>query len=62
MPGQVELGFSYHRKLTKQHGFIHAGIISMVLDSACGYAAFSLLPKDTSVLTNEFKINLLTPT
>jgi uncharacterized protein (TIGR00369 family) len=61
MPGQVELEFGYHTKLTQQHGFIHAGIVSTVLDSTCGYAAFSLIPKDTSVLTIEFKINLFSP-
>ena len=46
---------------TQQHGFIHAGIISAVLDSACGYAAFSLMPADAAVLTVEFKTNLLAP-
>ena len=46
VPGQVELGFDYHTKLTQQHGFIHTGIISTVLDRACGYAAFSLMPKE----------------
>mgnify|MGYP001225032332 FL=1 len=61
IPGQVELEFGYHTKLTQQHGFIHAGIISTVLDSSCGYAAFSLMAKDTSVLTIEFKINLFSP-
>lgn len=60
-PGIVELEFPYQTSLTQQHGFIHAGIISTVLDSACGYAAFSLMPKETAVLTVEFKINLLSP-
>ena len=45
----------------QQHGFIHAGIMATVLDSACGYAAFSLMPADAAVLTVEFKTNLLAP-
>jgi uncharacterized protein (TIGR00369 family) len=59
--GEVEIEFPYQSNLTQQNGFIHAGIISTVLDSACGYAAFSLMPEDASVLTIEFKINLLSP-
>lgn len=59
--GEVELRFPYQAELTQQHGFIHAGIVSTVLDSACGYAAFSLMPQDAAVLTIEFKINLLAP-
>ncbi len=60
-PGEVELEFPYQSSLAQQHGFIHAGIVSTVLDSACGYAAFSLMPKGAAVLTIEFKINLLSP-
>jgi len=60
-PGEIELQFPYQSKLTQQHGFIHAGIVSTVLDSACGYAAFSLMPKNAAVLTIEFKLNLLSP-
>jgi len=59
--GEVEIEFPYQPSLTQQNGFIHAGIVSTVLDSACGYAAFSLMPQDASVLTIEFKINLLSP-
>lgn len=59
LPGRVVLRFPYHEKFTQQHGFIHAGIVSTVLDSACGYAAYSLMPKDAGVLTIEFKVNLL---
>jgi uncharacterized protein (TIGR00369 family) len=59
--GEVELEFPFQANLTQQHGFIHAGIVSTVLDSACGYAAFSLMPIDAAVLTIEFKINLLSP-
>ena len=60
-PGQVELRMPFSEKLTQQHGFIHAGIITTALDSACGYAAYSLMPKGDAVLTVEFKTNLLAP-
>ncbi len=60
-PGEIELEFPHQQGLTQQHGFIHAGILSTVLDSACGYAAFSLMPDNAGVLTIEFKINLLSP-
>ena len=60
-PGEIELRMPYSPALTQQHGFIHAGIIATALDSACGYAAFSLMPADASVLTIEFKTNLLAP-
>jgi len=60
-PGEVEIRLEYGKSLTQQHGFIHAGIVSTVLDSACGYAAFSLMPDDAAVLSIEFKTNLLAP-
>lgn len=60
-PGEVVIEFPFDSKLTQQHGFIHAGIVSTVLDSACGYAAFSLMPADAAVLTIEYKVNLLSP-
>jgi uncharacterized protein (TIGR00369 family) len=60
-PGTIEIEMPYDEALTQQHGFLHAGIISTALDSACGYAAFSLMPADAAVLTIEFKINLLAP-
>jgi uncharacterized protein (TIGR00369 family) len=60
-PGEVELRMPYAAAYTQQHGFIHAGIITTALDSACGYAAFSLMPDDAAVLTVEFKTNLLAP-
>ena len=60
-PGEIELEFPYQSNLTQQHGFIHAGIVSTVLDTACGYAAFSLMPENAAVLTIEFKVNLLSP-
>ena len=60
-PGTVEIEMPYSAALTQQHGFLHAGVISTALDSACGYAAFSLMPQSSSVLTIEFKVNLLAP-
>jgi uncharacterized protein (TIGR00369 family) len=60
-PGAVEIALPYRVDLTQQHGFIHAGIVATILDSACGYAAFSLMPADVAVLTVEYKINLLRP-
>ena len=60
-PGIVEIEMPFSAALTQQHGFLHAGVISTALDSACGYAAFSLMPEQASVLTIEFKVNLLAP-
>jgi len=60
-PGEIELEMPHSSAFTQQHGFIHAGFIAAALDSACGYAAFSLMPGDAEVLTVEFKINLLAP-
>lgn len=60
-PGEVDLHLPFNANFTQQHGFMHAGIISTALDSACGYAAFSLMADDAAVLTVEFKINLLAP-
>jgi uncharacterized protein (TIGR00369 family) len=59
--GEVELRMPYAAGYAQQHGFIHAGIITTALDTACGYAAFSLMPDDAAVLTVEFKTNLLAP-
>lgn len=60
-PGQVEITLPWAEALTQQHGFLHAGMVSTALDSACGYAGFSLMPVEAAVLTIEFKINLLAP-
>lgn len=60
-PGTVEIEMSFSPELTQQHGFLHAGVISTGLDTACGYAAFSLMPENAGVLTIEFKVNLLAP-
>ena len=59
--GEIELKMPYAPGYTQQHGFVHAGIIATALDSACGYAAFSLMPAGAAVLTVEFKTNLLAP-
>ncbi|WP_223478489.1 PaaI family thioesterase [Oricola indica] len=59
--GHVEIVMPHDRKLTQQHGFIHGGMISAALDSACGFAALTLLPEDAGILTIEFKVNLLAP-
>ncbi len=60
-PGKVVLQMPYQPPLTQQNGFLHAGIITTILDTACGYAAYSLMPEDASVLSVEFKTNLLRP-
>jgi uncharacterized protein (TIGR00369 family) len=60
-PGEIELAMPYRADLTQQNGFIHAGIITAALDSACGIAAFTLMPADSDILTVEFKTNLLAP-
>lgn len=60
-PGEVELAMPYSPDFTQQNGFVHAGIITAGLDSACGIAAFTLMPADTDILTVEFKTNLLAP-
>jgi uncharacterized protein (TIGR00369 family) len=59
--GEVEIRVPFRSDLTQQHGFLHAGVLSSALDSACGYAAFTLMPEGVGVLTVEFKINLLDP-
>jgi uncharacterized protein (TIGR00369 family) len=59
--GRVTITLPHHPSLTQQHGFVHAGMLATALDSACGYAAFTLMPAEAAVLTIEFKINLLAP-
>lgn len=58
-PGVVEVALPFRDDLTQQKGFIHGGIIGMIADSACGYAAYSLMPADCSLVTVEYKINIL---
>ena len=60
-PGQVEITLPCRQELTQQHGFQHAGVLATILDSACGYAAFTLMPEHAAVLSVEFKLNLLAP-
>lgn len=60
-PGRVVVELPWAQALTQQHGFLHAGMVATALDSACGYAGFSLMPGDAAVLTIEYKINLLAP-
>lgn len=59
--GAVEIVLPYRDDLAQQHGFVHAGIITTIADSACGYAAFSMMPAGSEVLSVEFKVNLLRP-
>jgi uncharacterized protein (TIGR00369 family) len=60
-PGEVDLAMPYSRAWTQQNGFVHAGIITAGLDTACGIAAFTLMPANSDILTVEFKTNLLAP-
>ena len=60
-PGFCEIHLPYNENLTQQNGFFHAGIISTLADNAAGYAAFSLMEEDSSVLAVEFKLNLMAP-
>jgi uncharacterized protein (TIGR00369 family) len=59
--GEVEIVLPFSDRILQQHGFIHAGAIATIADSACGYAALSVMPDDAAVLTTEFKIHLLSP-
>ena len=60
-PGRVEIELPFRDDLTQQHGFFHAGIVGTIADSAGGYAAYTLMPAGSSVLSVEYKINLLAP-
>ena len=60
-PGIIEITLPYRRDLTQQHGYIHAGIVTTIADSGCGYAAYTLMPPNSDVLAVEFKVNLLRP-
>lgn len=60
-PGLVEIALPYRPELTQQHGYFHGGIVSTIADSAGGYAAYTLFPADSSILTVEYKINLVAP-
>jgi len=60
-PGVIEITLPYRTDLAQQHGFLHAGVVTTIADSACGYAAYSLMPAGSEVLSVEFKVNLLRP-
>lgn len=60
-PGYVEIHLPHRPQITQQHGYIHGGVVGMVADSAAGYAANTLTPADASVLTVEYKMNLVAP-
>ena len=60
-PGIVEITLPYRADLTQQHGYVHAGVVTTIADSACGYAAYTLMPPESDVLAVEFKVNLLRP-
>jgi uncharacterized protein (TIGR00369 family) len=59
--GATEIRFPYAASLTQQHGYLHAGAVTTALDSACGYAALTVAPEGSEVLSVEFKVNLLAP-
>ncbi|HEX6718431.1 MAG TPA: PaaI family thioesterase [Pyrinomonadaceae bacterium] len=60
-PGIIEITLPYRADLVQQHGYLHAGMVTTIADSACGYAAYSLMPANSEVLSVEFKVNLLRP-
>jgi len=60
-PGRVEMSLRHDDRFTQQHGFLHAGAVASVLDTACGYAAYSVMPPEAAVLTATYTVNLLAP-
>jgi len=60
-PGDVAIAIPFRDDLVQQHGFLHAGVVTSVVDSACGYAALTLMKPGVAVLSVEFKVNLLAP-
>ncbi len=60
-PGYTEVALGYRPELTQQKAYVHGGILGMIADSACGYAAYSLMPATSSLVTVEYKINILAP-
>ena len=59
--GEVDIEVPFRDDLVQQHGYLHAGVTTAIADSACGYAALSLMPADAAVLSVEFKVNMLAP-
>ena len=60
-PGVIEITLPYRADLAQHHGYLHAGVVTTIADSACGYAAYSLMPPKSEILSVEFKVNLLRP-
>lgn len=60
-PGYVEVRLPFRDDLTQQKGYVHGGILGMIADTACGYSAYSLMPAGCSLVTVEYKINILSP-
>lgn len=60
-PGEVDIRLPFRAELSQQHGFFHAGAMTTIVDTACGYAALTLMPPGAAVLSVEFKVNLLAP-
>ena len=59
--GRAVIEVPYREDLTQQHGYFHGGVVTAIADTACGYAAYTTMPEDSSVLTVEFKINFMNP-
>lgn len=60
-PGELHIEAPFDERFTQQDGFLHAGVVTMLMDSACGYASYTLMPTGSCVLTVEFKVNFLNP-
>jgi uncharacterized protein (TIGR00369 family) len=60
-PGEIHIELPFHAAWTQQHGYLHAGILTSIVDSACGFAANTLMPENCGVLTVEYKVNFLSP-
>jgi uncharacterized protein (TIGR00369 family) len=60
-PGEVDITLAFRADLVQQHGFLHAGVTTAIADSACGYAALTMMPADVAVLSIEYKVNMLAP-
>jgi uncharacterized protein (TIGR00369 family) len=57
----LHISAPFHERFTQQDGFLHAGVVTTLMDSACGYAAYTLMPENSRVLSVEFKVNFLSP-
>jgi uncharacterized protein (TIGR00369 family) len=61
LPGEVDIEVAWREDITQQQGFVHGAVIAAIVDTACGYASFTLMPPGVEVLTVEFKINFMAP-